>query len=329
MNRTRTSTALRITLWLLLILLLLLNVVAYMHAYRFTHFAEANPSAAAFPKTTDLPTLPPGQKLTYLLTGVPLPRPENGMTPTLPHTEVQLRGQKTLGAWFIPAPNPKGTVALFHGYGGDKSRMLGKAEALVQLGYNTLLVDFMGSGTSEGNSTSIGFWEAEQVKTAYAYLLEKEAEPIYLFGTSMGAVAIMKAMQDYPALAPAGLILEVPFGTMQRTVENRFRIVGAPAFPVAHLLLFWGGLQQGFNAYTHNPVEYARAISTPTLLLYGEQDDRVDREEIDDIFANLQGEKELRTYPLAGHENYLTQYREEWTRDVAAFLGAKGRPVME
>ncbi len=107
---------------------------------------------------------------------------------------------------------------------------------------------------------------------------------------------------------------------MQRTVENRFRIVGASAFPVSHLLLFWGGLQQGFNAYAHNPVAYARSISTPTLLLYGEQDDRVDREEIDEIFANLQGEKELRTYPLAGHENYLVKYREEWRRDVAAFL---------
>jgi uncharacterized protein len=313
-------------IWVILVVLLVLNVVAFMHAYRFTHFAEINPAAAPFPKTTDLPSLPVGQKLTYLLTGVPLPRAKNGMTPTLPHTEVQLQGQKTLGAWYIPTPNAKGTVALFHGYGGDKSRMLSKAEALVRLGYNTLLVDFMGSGTSEGNTTSLGFWEAEQVKTAYAYLLEQEAEPIYLLGTSMGAVAIMKAMQDYPVMAPAGLILEVPFGTMRRTVENRFRIVGAPAFPVAHLLLFWGGLQQGFNAYAHNPVRYARSISTPTLLLYGEQDDRVDREEIDEIFVNLQGEKELRTYPLAGHENYLTQYREAWTQDVKAFLQQRANP---
>ncbi|CAN5846842.1 hypothetical protein BH24BAC1_BH24BAC1_02220 [soil metagenome] len=320
MSGTRKRKALFPIFWIFLILLLALNGVAYLHAYRFTHFSQANPAAAAFPKTTDLRTLSPGQKAKALLSGVPLPRPENSMTPTLPYTEVQLRGQKTLGAWFLPVQNPKGTVALFHGYGGDKSRMLSKAEALVQLGYNALLVDFMGSGTSEGNSTSIGFWEAEQVKTAYSYLLEKDLEPIYLLGTSMGAVAIMKAMQDYPVMSPAGLILEVPFGTMQRTVENRFRIVGAPAFPVAHLLLFWGGLQQGFNAYAHNPVAYARSISTPTLLLYGEQDDRVDREEIDEIFANLQGEKELRTYPLAGHENYLVKYREEWRRDVAAFL---------
>jgi alpha-beta hydrolase superfamily lysophospholipase len=313
-----------IFLWLLLILLLILNGIAYLHAYRFTHFAEANPAAVAFPKTTDLRTLSPGQMAKALLTGVPLPRPENKQTPTLPYTEVRLQGQKTLGAWYLPVQNPKGTVALFHGYGGDKSRMLSKAEAFVQLGYNALLVDFMGSGTSEGNSTSIGFWEAEQVKTAYRYLLEQDAEPIYLFGTSMGAVAIMKAMQDYP-LEPAGLILESPFGSMQRAVENRFRIVGAPAFPMAHLLLFWGGLQQGFNAYAHNPTAYARSISTPTLLLYGEQDDRVDREEIDEILANLQGEKALRTYPQAGHENYLIKYREEWTRDVEAFLRLTGQ----
>jgi pimeloyl-ACP methyl ester carboxylesterase len=93
-----------------------------------------------------------------------------------------------------------------------------------------------------------------------------------------------------------------------------------PAFPMANLLVFWGGVQNGFNAFKHNPVDYARNINTPTLLLYGEKDEKVSRNEIDRIFSNLRGVKELKTYLSAGHENYLTKYGINWTEDVSSFI---------
>jgi pimeloyl-ACP methyl ester carboxylesterase len=105
-------------------------------------------------------------------------------------------------------------------------------------------------------------------------------------------------------------------------VKNRFRMMGVPAFPMAHLLVFWGGVQNGFNAYGHNPRDYAKSITTPTLLLYGEKDDRVTTKETAEIFAHLAGPRQLVTYPLAGHENYLNKYGVQWTADVARFLNA-------
>lgn len=89
---------------------------------------------------------------------------------------------------------------------------------------------------------------------------------------------------------------------------------------MAALLVFWGGVENGFWAFGHNPTEYANQVNVPTLLLYGEQDKNVSRQEIDDIYANLKGYKVLKTYELAGHENYLIQYKDEWTGDVTAFL---------
>ena len=84
--------------------------------------------------------------------------------------------------------------------------------------------------------------------------------------------------------------------------------------------MFWGGTQNGCWAFGHEPTEYAKKINCPTLLLYGEKDNRVSREEIDTIYSNLSGEKVLKTYPLSGHENYLNKYKKEWTADVGAFL---------
>lgn len=303
--------------WAVTILFVLLNAMAYMHAYKFTHFSNADAVA-------DVEDVPKSfsKKLLMAVTGVSASRPRNTAQPLCAYITERIGSNNDVEAWYMDQPESKGTVIIFHGYKGDKSKMLDKADVFFEIGYNTLVVDFMGSGGSEGNATTIGFKEAQQVLDCYKHIIERDSENrIYLFGTSLGAVAILKAINDH-GITPAGIIIECPFGTMYQTVSARFKMVGMPAFPMAGLLVFWGGVQHGFWGFSHNPVEYAGNVTCPTLLLYGEKDDRVSREEIDAIFNNLQGEKYRRTYPDAGHSNYLKQYPAKWKRDVSAFLNA-------
>jgi alpha-beta hydrolase superfamily lysophospholipase len=295
-----------------------MNAVAYFHAYKFTHFAEA-----AEKKTKSPEKLSSLAKIKTLLTGVNNPRPNNKTVIGKTVEVVTLQSNKRIECWYIKSENiidsTKGTVAIFHGYSGDKSSMMDKAEEFLRLGYNTILVDFMGSGGSEGNQTTLGYKEAEQVRTVFDYLHTKEEKNIYLFGTSMGAAAILKSISDHK-LSPKAIILECPFGSMYQTTCARFRIMNAPVFPMAALLVFWGGVQNGFWAFGHRPIDYAKEISCPVLILYGEKDKNVSRAETDAIFANLQGKKQLITYPDAGHENYLIKYKEGWVRDITTFL---------
>ncbi len=37
------------------------------------------------------------------------------------------------------------------------------------------------------------------------------------------------------------------------------------------------------------------------------------------IFKNLQGQKQLRLYKNAGHENILEEYRDEWKNEIIQF----------
>ncbi|WP_208025545.1 alpha/beta hydrolase [Niastella caeni] len=302
------------SLWTITTIFILMNVVAVFHSYKFTHFANSTTE-----KTKDPKTLSTGQKIKTLIFGVSNPRPENKTVPTRDYEPIKLKSNREIECWRIKTNNSKGTVILFHGFGGNKSSMLDKAEIFLELGYNTFLVDFMGSGGSEGNQTTIGCLEAEQVKTCFDYLIEKGEQNLFLFGTSMGSVAIMKAISDFN-IKPKGIIIECPFGSMYKTVCARFRTMNAPTFPMAGLLVFWGGLQNGFWAFGHNPTAYARNIHCPTLLLYGAKDEKVSREETDNIFNNLAGQKKLKIYQKAGHENYLTKYKQEWTQDIQQFL---------
>lgn len=300
-----------------------MNIVAIFHSYKFTHFADDSIEKTQKPEQLSLVG-----KLNALFFGVNNPRPTNKTKPPGYYETIELQSNKKIECWYLNKDNSvktetvNGTIIICHGYGGEKSSMLDKAKILDSLNYNTFLIDFMGSGGSEGNTTTIGFKEAEQVKTAYDYLHSKNVKDIYLFGTSLGAVAIMKAIKDYD-LKPKGIIIECPFGTMYQTVEARFNNMNVPTFPMAGLLVFWGGIQNGFWAFNHNPTDYAKYITCPTLLLYGEKDKNVSSQEIDNIFTNLAGKKQLKTYKLAGHENYLNKYKIEWTQDITEFLTAK------
>ncbi|MEO6454803.1 MAG: alpha/beta hydrolase [Ginsengibacter sp.] len=260
------------------------------------------------------------QKLSVAFFGISNPRPQNKKRPNLPFQTIRLQSNKEIECWFIKAGISKGTVIMFYGYGGEKSSLLDKASIFKNLGYNTLLVDFMGAGGSEGNQTTIGFKEAREVETCVNFIKRRGETNIILFGTSLGATAIMKALNENKEPAVRAIIIECPFSTMLKTVKNRFAIIGIPAFPMAYFLVFWGGVQNGFNAFGHNPVNYAKNIKCPALLLYGEKDQRVTPEETRAIFTNLSGPKTLVTFPLAAHENYLIKYREAWAKEVTAFL---------
>ena len=166
--------------YLLVIVFIGLNFVAFFHAYKFTHFDKNSNKKTGSPKE-----LSSFEKTKTLLFGVNNPKPINKTFPTQDFETVNLESEIEIECWSIKANNSKGTIVLFHGYGGEKSSLLDKSNIFLNLGYNTLLVDFMGSGASSGNQTTIGFHESNQVKESIAYLKKKGEKNICLFGTSM------------------------------------------------------------------------------------------------------------------------------------------------
>lgn len=290
-------------------------MLAAVHAWSFTHFTEPDE------EKTSMDDNGFWDGIQLVLTGINNPRPFNFQQPATHFEEVIIQSNYKISCWHMRADSSSGTVILFHGYGGTKSSMLDKANEFLSLNYSVLLVDFMGCGDSEGNQTTIGYLEAEQVKSCIAYLREQKEENIFLFGTSMGAAAIMKALSEEDA-GVKGAILECPFGSLYQTVCARFDMMNMPSFPMASLLTFWGGVENGFWAFDHEPVVYAQKIKCPVLLMYGGKDPKVSRAETDEIYAYFQGPKELIVFPEAGHENYLNQYRLSWKANVAKFLNS-------
>jgi alpha-beta hydrolase superfamily lysophospholipase len=297
-----------------------LNVLAYRHAYAMLHFT------AAKERTAQPENLTIRQKLGVLLHGVSLPRPQTKVPPSALGAGAQslaldsAHGIK-LGAWYCAGPAQRPLVILFHSYGGEKSGTLPEARAFLEMGFSVLLVDFRGSGDSSESYTTIGFDEGEDVAAALRYARERLSHPkLILYGQSMGAAAILKAVHDGGA-KPDAIILEAVFDKLLTTVRHRFELMGLPSFPGAELLVFWGGWQAGFDGFHHNPVRYAAAVRCPVLFLHGAADPRARLEEGRQVFAAVPGRKTFKEFPRIGHEASVVHFPEEWKQTVSQFLG--------
>ncbi len=299
----------------LLVLFILLNIVVIFQAYKFTHYYERN--EVLIKKQENKTGWDISKEIMF---GANYVKQENTAPDTVVQT-VQLvtANNLSLEAWYIPVANAKGSIAMFHGHGGKKSSMLPEAAYFRKMGYNILLVDFRAHGNSQGNTCTIGYKEAEDVKLAYDWLKNKGEQNITLYGISLGAATITKAINDYP-IKPSRLILEMPFGTLTNAVEGRVKMMGLPAQPISTLLTFWGGTLHGFWAFNLSPETYAKKITCPVLLQRGTNDPRVTAEETNMIYHHISSPKKLVLYENSGHESLYKKEPQKWEAEVKTFL---------
>lgn len=296
-----------------------LNILAYNHARAMMHYAPQGV------RTREPERLAGLTKLKVLATGVNIPRPKSDLQPTAVDPTCHALHIGTpdgvrLEAWYCDRGDDTPLVILFHGYSAEKSSLAGEAKAFLALGASVLLADFRGSGGSSESYTTIGVHESEDVAAIARYAREHlHHSKTILFGQSMGAAAILRAIRE-DGVSPDAVILEAVFDTMLNTVRNRFVSMRVPSFPAAHLLVFWGGWQWRFNGFRHSPVDYAAHLRCPALFMHGADDPRARLAEGRRVFDAASSEKTFLAFPNTGHLEYLASCPLEWTAAVEKLI---------
>lgn len=298
-----------------------LNLLASRHARAMLHYAPGGT------RTARPEDLAPADRLRVLRSGVHLPRPDDAMPPTAlapdaREVTIPVPGGITLCAWQASRGPDAPLVLFFHGYSTEKTRLLREARELHRLGASVLLVDFRGSGGSSESYSTLGWLEAEDVAAAVQYAQARIPHSrLILYGQSMGSAAILRAVSAH-GVAPDAVVLESVFDTMLNAIRARFRAMRLPVFPSANLLAFWGGHQFGFNAFAHNPVDYAVSLRCPALFLHGSDDPRAPVDQARRVFENVPGNrKTFVTFDGVGHASYAAAHPVEWNTAVTEFLG--------
>ena len=232
--------------------LIALNVVAFNQAWSMTHFSEGGERT---PNPESLSLL---GKFRVAIVGVNLPKPVNGKDPAaygLAFETHHLGGAdgQELEAWHIPCAKAKGLVLLAHGYGGCKASLLLEAKPFIE--WATRPSCSISTAAEARAATTLRSASARPTIVAQAveYVRRKLPTRHLIFTASRWGV-----------LPFCGRLLSTAFDRTPLSSNARSTVCfrqpptvsprwGCPPFPAAHLLIFWGGVQQGFNAFRHNP----------------------------------------------------------------------------
>lgn len=234
-----------------------------------------------------------------------------------------------LAGWWMPAEEARGTVVFLHGYTASKSQSLSVAPFLHQAGYHVLAFDFRAHGDSDGDHTTVGLDEAEDVRAAVAYLAARgdvDMERVALFGWSMGAAAALHAARDLPEVK--ALVADSSFASLDGVVgRNLASLTGLPEFPFAPITVAIAAWMTGRQVDENVPERSAGELGRPLLVIQGLRDSLARPDTDGEVLAKAAGERaELWLVPGATHVDARHEAPSEYESRVLAFLAASLDP---
>lgn len=193
----------------------------------------------------------------------------------LPAEEIYISTEDNikLSAWLIEseAANKK-AVILMHGYPAEKSEMLFIASKLYP-DFTTLLLDLRYFGKSEGSSTSLGLKERKDLSAVLDLLEHKGYEKIGIFGYSLGgAIGLMAAVEDQRINAVSTY---AAFSDYKTIGEETYSFLWILKKPLVALMMFWGELAFKESLTKTTPLNAAKTLTIPTLIIHNRTDDQI------------------------------------------------------
>jgi dipeptidyl aminopeptidase/acylaminoacyl peptidase len=196
-------------------------------------------------------------------------------------------------------------IIVCHGFRHNKNSAVRFVQYLIREGYTLLLVDFRNHGESDGDITSYGYYEKNDLHGAVDFLKNRVQIPgeIGILGASMGAsIALIAASENKEVKA---LVLDSPFSSLKQITIDRISQITHLPKPVLQLpmRLAYGWMQklERIDVPAVEPGSRAKDIECPLFLIHGAKDDVIPVGHSRTIFDNVRSEKELWIVEQAGH----------------------------
>jgi pimeloyl-ACP methyl ester carboxylesterase len=191
-------------------------------------------------------------------------------------------------------------VIYLHGNSSSRTEVIPNLAHLLSLGVSVVAFDFAGSGRSEGEFVSLGYYEQEDLQTVVHHLRASgEVSTIALWGRSMGAAtAIMYGSRD-PTLSC--MILDSAFtdlnGLAVEMVEKvKEQGINVPNFVVSMTLRMMKSSiksQAGFSIRRIAPIEHVNRCFIPAMFVAGDNDAFINKHHSKRLYEMYAGDKNI------------------------------------
>ncbi|KAL7569215.1 hypothetical protein ACA910_016771 [Epithemia clementina (nom. ined.)] len=191
-------------------------------------------------------------------------------------------------------------VIYMHGNSSARVEVIPQLSYLLSLGVAVFAFDFAGSGKSDGDYVSLGYYEREDLSCIVAHLRATNVvSTIALWGRSMGAATALMFGDRDPSIAC--MILDSPFADLTLLCEEMVEKAREQGIVVPNLIvsvairMLQGSVkkQAGFNIKQISPISHADKCFIPALFVAGEHDDFIKKHHSEDIYEKYAGDKNL------------------------------------
>mmetsp|Transcript_28697 Transcript_28697/g.58519 ORF Transcript_28697/g.58519 Transcript_28697/m.58519 type:complete len:593 (+) Transcript_28697:467-2245(+) len=186
-------------------------------------------------------------------------------------------------------------VIYMHGNASARVEVLPQLTCLLALGVAVFAFDFGGSGKSDGDYVTLGYYEREDLMCVIAHLRATDVvSTIALWGRSMGAVTALLHGDRDPSIA--AMVLDSPFSDLTRLCEEmvdkaRDQGINVPGVISAVAIRMIRGSvrrQADFDIKDVSPIAHVEHCFIPALFVAAENDDFIPKSHshsLHDVYA--------------------------------------------
>lgn len=215
------------------------------------------------------------------------------------------RGLKLKCSWWkfgrgdAPAPQLPCVIYL-HGNAGCRMAAFELLSHLLQSAITVFSMDFTGSGLSDGEYVSLGYFEREDVGAAIEYLRATgEVSTVGLWGHSMGATTALLYGDRDPSIA--AMVLDSPFADLmqlanelaQNAREQGLRVPGFAISATAMMVRRSVRKRANFDPQDVSPIGNCDKSFIPALFAHGERDSFIKPSHSEQLHAAYAGDKNI------------------------------------
>lgn len=218
-------------------------------------------------------------------------------------------------------------ILMLHGWGANIQLLQPLADKLVNLGYQTIMLDLPGFGNSD--DPPIAYTVFDYAKFCIEYLDYHNLDQVYLFGHSFGGRLALILGSDYAGRIKkitlsdsAGIKTKAPFhqrlrlstyksirdglyGIGAKSLADNLRETYNKRYGSTDFQQVSGVMRQTFvNVVNQDLLDYAKHVSVPTILIWGDQDEDTPLSQ-GETLANAIPDAALIVHEGAGHYAYL------------------------